>query len=218
MKEYMTIKEAAEYVHVNPATLRRWESEGKFKPFYTSGGQRRFTQTMLDELLGDPSNTLTNDKKKTGQKLTIGYCRVSSAHQKQDLTRQAEVVQKYCENQARPFKMIKDIGSGLNYQKSGLKELIHLICTEQCDTVVVNYKDRLMRFGYDLFADMCQEHHVEIVIINQSDSLDYYQELTQDIISVITVFSAKLYGKESHQSEKIIKANKDFFAKNPKDQ
>lgn len=212
MENFLTIKEAAKYIHVDPSTLRRWEDNGRIKPLRTQGGQRRYTIEMLDEVLGETKTY----KRHRSTKLTIGYCRVSSSGQKKDLARQAEVVQTYCEKQGKPFKIIKDIGSGLNYTKPGLKKLIHLICTEQCDTIVVNYKDRLIRFGFDLLNEVCQEHHVKIVIINQTDELDYYSELTEDIISVITVFSAKLYGKRSHHNEKIVKENKEFFSKEPK--
>ena len=137
---------------------------------------------------------------------------MSSAHQKDNLARQKEVVQTYLEKDGQPFEIISDIGSGINYQKKGLTKLIHLICTKQCNKIVVNYQDRLVRFGFELIEDICKENNVEIVVINQTEDVDDNQELVNDVLSVITVFSAKLYGKRSHKNAKIINTNKDLFA------
>ena len=204
MEDYMTIKQASEYLHISQDTLRRWERLGKITPYRTTGNHRRYTKELLDESLG-------KHKRKQPIKLTIGYCRVSSGHQKEDLKRQINVVQTYCEKQGYQFKIIKDIGSGLNYHKKGLNELIHLICTEQCERVVINYQDRLVRFGFDLIKQICEEHHVDLVIINQSEDVDFNQELVDDVLSIITVYSAKLYGKRSHQNVKIVNTNKKLF-------
>lgn len=205
MTQYYSIKQASKYLHVVPSTLRRWEDEGKIKPFRTSGNQRRYTQNMLDAVLQG------TQVKENNYKLVIGYCRVSSSHQKTDLTRQQRVVTTYCEAQGKPFKIISDVGSGLNYKRKGFNELIHYICQRQCDTIVVNYQDRLVRFGFDLIKTICQENQVNLVVINQTTANDPDQELVQDVLSVITVFSAKLYGKQSHKNEKIIKESKEMF-------
>ena len=111
-------------------------------------------------------------------------------------------------------QMLDDVivgGSGLNYNKKGLKELIHLICTEQCSQVVVNYQDRLVRFGFELIEEICQENDVELTVINQTKAESSNEELAEDVLSVITVYSAKLYGKRSHHNEKIIKTNQELF-------
>ena len=208
MNEYLTIKKAAQYLHVSESTLRRWEAENKIKPYRTNGNQRRYTKSMLDGMLNGTQNIDNN------QSLTIGYCRVSSNHQKQDLDRQKQVVQYYCEKNGHPFKMIIDQGSGLNYNRPGFKKLIHLICQRQCNEIVVNYQDRLARFGFDLIKQICQENNVKLTIINQTDNIDPNQELIADVLSVITVFSAKLYGRRSHRNAKIVKANKEFFSEN----
>lgn len=209
MEEYFTISQAAQYLNVAKITLRRWEEEGKIKPLRTSGNQRRYTQAMLDSVLN--GNGMAKQK---NQLLVIGYCRVSSGRQKDDLARQKKIVQTYLENQGQPFEIISDIGSGLNYKKKGLAKLIHFICTKQCDKIVVNYQDRLVRFGFDLIEDICRENNVEIIVINQTKDIDDNQELVDDVLSVITVFSAKLYGKRSHKNAKIVSTNKDLFTEN----
>mgnify|MGYP001853643558 CR=1 FL=1 len=200
----MSIKKAAEYLGASEYTLRDWERKGKIKPTRTLGNQRRYTKEMLDEML---TNT-----KRVKSKLIIGYCRVSSSHQQKDLARQVEVVQAYCEKQGQPFKIIKDIGSGLNYKRKGFLELIHLICTKQCNEIVVNYQDRLARFGFDLIQAITDENQVKLTVINQTEQNDPNQELVEDVLTVITVFSAKLYGKRSHKNAKIVKENQELFS------
>lgn len=206
--KYMAISQAAEYLHVGVSTLRRWEREGKIKPYRTEGNERRYTKEMLDNVLVGKRPV-----SKRNTELVIGYCRVSSSHQKEDLERQKTVVQAYCERQGAPFRIISDVGSGLNYQKKGLQKLIHLICTNQCSEIVVNYKDRLVRFGFELIKEMCKEHDVKITVINQTEDEEPNEELVDDVLSVITVFSAKLYGKRSHKNEKIVKESKNLFSK-----
>lgn len=207
LPKYLTISQAAEYLNTTPNTLRVWEREGKIKPTRTAGNQRRYTVEMLDATLaGKKPTSLASPAK-----LILGYCRVSSSHRKDDLKRQEAVVTHFCEMQGKSFKIISDIGSGLNYNKKGLKELIHLICTEQCSQVVVNYRDRLVRFGFDLIKDICQEHDVKLTVINQTKAECSNEELVKDVLSVITAYSAKLYGKRSHHNEKIIKTNRELF-------
>ena len=207
-QKYLSISEAAKYLHVSTSTLRRWETEGTITPFRTVGKARRYTKSMLDQLVG-VSNIQTT---KHNHRLAIGYCRVSSSSQKEDLKRQVEVVTNYCEKQGYQFKIIQDIGSGVNYTKGGLRELIHLISTQQCDRIVLNYKDRLVRWGFELIAEFCKENHVQIEIINQSTSdKSDNQELAEDIITIITVFSARMYGKRSHKNKQIIQQSKEMW-------
>ena len=184
-KHLLTASEASEYLHVAPVTLRRWEQAGVITPLRTHGGHRRYRQEDLDTV-----SRGTILKKSKG--LTIGYCRVSTSGQKADLIRQSQVVTNYCEINGYRFKIITDIGSGLNYRRKGLSEMISMICYGDVERVVVNYKDRLMRFGYEMFEQLCNEHHVIIE-------------------TIITVFSAKLYGKRSHRNKQIVQENQKLF-------
>jgi putative resolvase len=101
------------------------------------------------------------------------------------------------------FRIIQDLGSGLNYSKKGLKELINLISPKEISKIVINYKDRLIRFGYEMIEELCDLNGVKIEIINQTEDKSYEQELVDDVLSIITVFSSKLYGSRSHKSKKI---------------
>ena len=194
MSEYMSISKAAEYLNVAKSTLRNWEAEGLITPLRTASNQRRYTKEMLDELL--QGNMKAAKPKKL---LTIGYCRVSSGHQKEDLQRQKDVVSRYCEVNGYQFKIIQDVGSSLNYKKKGLTELINMICKKQCERVVVNYQDRLVRFGFEMIETICQANDVELVVINQTDNVDPNSDANcknklntyHNIWQILTIYAGK---------------------------
>ena len=190
----MAITEAAKFLGVDISTLRRWEDEGKIKPERTRGGHRRYDK---DELL-----SLSNKRKNI--KLTIAYARVSSSDQKEDLKRQINNVSSYCIARGYQFKVISDLGSGLNYYKKGLIELLDLICSNEIERIVINYKDRLIRYGYEIIEEVCKHHNVSIEVINHTDDKTYEEELVEDVLSIITVFSSRLYGSRSHKTKRVI--------------
>lgn len=202
---WLTSGEACDAIHVSRLTLYRWEKEGRLHPVYTDGGHRRYNRDEVLSVLGMNRRPI--------KKLTIGYCRVSTADQKKDLQTQIDLVSQYCTANGYQFKIISDIGSGINYNKKGLQELIHLISTDSVERVVINYKDRLIRFGYELIEQLCNEFGVEIEIINQTENLTSEEELVDDVLSIITVFSAKLYGSRSHKNKEIVDTNKKLFEK-----
>jgi putative resolvase len=175
-----SIKEAADSLGVSVSTLRRWEKEWKITSTKTSGGHRRYT-------IEDLSSSKRSKSKLT--RITLGYCRVSSSDQKEDLKRQVDNVSQYCVAKGYSFKIIEDLGSRWNYNKKGLKELITLIQTNQVERIVINSKNRLLRFEIEMLEQVCQFHEVEIEIINHSEDKTYEQELVEDILSIISVFS-----------------------------
>lgn len=194
----LSIKEASEFLGVSMDTLRRWERTGKITSFRTEGGHRRYEKKDLIKFKKDDS---------VEPRITIAYCRVSSSDQKEDLQRQIQNVSQYCIANGYQFQVISDLGSGLNYNKKGLRELMELICSNQIERIVVNDKDRLIRFGFELIEQLCSIYHVRIEVINLTEDKTYEEELVEDVLSVITVFSAKLYGSRSHKSKKIIATN-----------
>lgn len=126
---------------------------------------------------------------------------------------QKQVLQLHCASKGWKNIIIEDIGSGLNYQKKGLLELIDLIETNKIERIVLNYKDRLLRFGSEIIFTICRYHNVEIEILTQAQSKTYEEELVEDVLSIITVFSAKLYGSRSHKNKKIVDGAKVLFEK-----
>lgn len=132
------IGKAAEQLGVSRDTLRRWEKAGKIIVERTAKGHRRYN---LASLLGAPPRDDQSRKK------TIAYARVSSHDQKEDLVRQVQVLESFCAANGWTYEVIEDLGSGLNYSKRGLRNLIRSICLRQVDRLVLTHKDRLLRFG-----------------------------------------------------------------------
>jgi excisionase family DNA binding protein len=188
----ITISEAGKLLGVTPKTLRLWEKEGKITSIKTNGGHRRY----------DVSKIL--NKKIVDKQLTICYARVSSNDQKNDLIRQINILELYASAKGYDFEIISDLGSGLNYKKKGLIRLIKLICTNQVDRLILTNKDRLLRFGNELIFYLCEQFGVEVIIINRSEESSFEEDLTNDVLEIISVFSARLYGSRSHKNKNII--------------
>lgn len=203
MKSLYTIEEASNMLGVSKETLRRWERKGKITSERTQGKHRRYKKETIDRLL---------NKEIIRERMTVGYARVSTNEQKEDLKRQIQLIENYCSSHGYKFDIISDIGSGLNYNKKGIKQLIELIESDSIDRLVISYKDRLLRFGSEILFQMCDYRNVEVVIINSMDNT-FENELVDDVLSIITVYSAKLYGKRSHKNKKIIEENKKLFRK-----
>ena len=185
------IGEAAKILGVNPQTLRRWEDDGVIKPFRrTPKGTRLYS---LEELLGAKDLSYP----------TIAYARVSSSDQKEDLERQHAVLEAFCNKNGWQTEIIRDLGSGMNYNKKGLSRLLELIVQGQMSRLVLTHKDRLLRFGADLIFRLCELKGIEIVIINKGEQPSFEEELTGDIMEIMTVFCAKLYSRGSHKSKKL---------------
>lgn len=190
MGRLLSIGEAAAVKGVSIDRLRRWEKEGKIRSVRTDGGHRRYD---IDTLI---------DFKQTRK--TVAYARVSSHDQKADLERQALVLEAYCLHHGYNFEVIKDLGSGLNYKKRGLQKLLQLIVSEQLDRLVITNKDRLLRFGAELIFSLCEYFGVEIVVLNRKEDASYEEDLAKDVLEIITVFSAQLYGSRSRKNQKIL--------------
>ena len=192
-----SIGEFAKKIGKSQQTLRNWHKSGILIPAVTSSyGTRSYSEKQLNEYLGS--------KIKEEEKIIAAYCRVSSLKQKDDLGRQVENVKSFCMAKGYTFKLITDIGSGINYNKKGLLELINLITEEKISKIVVLYKDRLLRIGFDLINNLCKKFNVEIEIIDNTEKTEE-QELVEDLVQIITVFSCKLNGKKANKAKKLIK-------------
>jgi predicted site-specific integrase-resolvase len=180
---------------ISISTLRMWDKKGILKPeFKTPRGERRYSEAQLQQVL---------QKKSDAPRINVGYARVSSKKQEDDLKRQIELLELFLAKQGKSFKIISDIGSGVDYSKSGLKELLRLISSNQVDTIYVLYKDRLVRFGFELIEEFAKLHNTKIEVINQTEDKTDEEELVEDILNIIHVFSCRLNGKKSHINKKI---------------
>ena len=197
MSRFIKIGEAARLLGVSIQTIRRWEKIGKIHSKRTTAGETRYYD--LDKLLG---------LKNIESDVTIAYARVSSHDQKEDLVRQANLLSTYCTARGWNHEVIQDLGSGMNYHKKGLKRLLDLILQRNIRRLVLTHKDRLLRFGAELVFALCQARSIEVVIINQGEDASFEEELAKDVLEIITVFSARLYGARSHKNEKLVEAAK----------
>ncbi len=137
---------------------------------------------------------------------TVCYARVSSREQKPDLDRQHEVLEAYCAAKGWRTQVIRDLGSGMNYSKKGLRQLLEMILRRNMKRLVLTHKDSLLRFGAELIFALCEIQGIEVVIIHQGERPSFEEELAQDVLEIITVFSARLYGARSHKARKTIDA------------
>lgn len=185
---WVSIGKIAEIYGVSCQTIRNWEAEKIFTVTRTRGGHRRF---LLEDITGE-----TNEKEKT-----VVYSRVSSQEQKQDLIRQSEELVSYCRNKGfENIELIQEVGSGMNYRKKGLRNLIARIIQGEVKRVVVNFKDRLMRFGSEILAHLCTLKQVEIIEVNEPSEKSFEEQLVDDVLMIMTVYTSKIYGKRSHRN------------------
>ena len=196
MSKYYSINKFSKILGVLAQTLRNLNKKGKLHPHHTSSnGYRYYSHEQLNQVMNVKPNL---------DRIVIGYCRVSSNKQKDDLERQIENMKLYLTAQGKPFEIISDIGSGINYKKKGLKELMKRISQNKVDKVVVFYKDRLLRFGFELVEYIASLYDCDIEIIDHTEKTEQ-QELVEDLVQIITVFSCKLQGKRANKARKLVK-------------
>lgn len=192
--ELISIGKFAKMVGLTPTTIRRMHETGELVPYHISkGGTRYYSTEQLNKFLNH--NQV--------EKKVIGYCRVSTPAQKDDLKTQVENVKTYMYAKGYQFEIIEDIGSGINYRKKGLKELLSKISNHEISKIVILYKDRLVRFGYEMIEYLCQINSIEIEIVDNTE-YSKEQELTDDLVQIITVFANRLYGQRSKKTKKLI--------------
>ena len=200
MKYYST-KKVTEILGVTAQTLRNWDKEGKLKPSYVkSNGYRYYSEESI--------LSYTQERKTKKNLNVVGYARVSSKKQSDDLERQINNLNTYISYKYDSFDIITDIGSGINYNKPGLKKLIEKINKKEVDLIIVLYKDRLLRFGFELVEYFAQLNNVKIEILDKIDK-NQDEELVEDLVQIITEFSCKIQGKRKTKTKQLI----DDFSK-----
>lgn len=197
----MSIGKFARELGVTPEHVRTMHRTGEVIPARIS---EKGTRYYSEEQLRDLKNSRTPRR----EEKVVAYCRVSTKSQKDDLEKQVENVKSYMYAKGYSFEVITDIGSGINYKNKGLRELISLINSNQVTKVVILHKDRLVGFGFELIELLCDLHNVKIEIIDNSEQSNE-EELTDDLIEIITVFANKLYGSRSKKTRTLIERVSD---------
>lgn len=196
MEKLISIKEAADMLGISHWSLRRY-SEDDIKPIHTKGGHRRYKLSDILKLQG----VIEQEKE---QSVAI-YCRVSTGDQKKkgDLTRQKERLVDYCvQNKLKIEYIFEEVGSGLNDKRKKLRNLFELVYKNKISKVVIEHKDRLTRFNYNVFEFFINSYGVTIDCVESVLPQSFENELVTDILTIMSSYSAKIYGRRSHKNKK----------------
>ena len=199
MEKLYTLKDASKLLGVHVKTIQRWDKEGKIRCVRTVGGKRRVPESEIKRILG------IHEKRKI-----VGYARVSSHTQKDDLERQIELIKSYAKEKGWDIEILKDVGSGLKEDRRNFKKLLKMVMNKEVSKVVITYPDRLTRFGFKILEEFFKSYGTEIVVINKEEKSPQ-EELIEDLITIISHFAGKLYGMRSHKYKKVVEGAKKLI-------
>jgi putative resolvase len=196
--KYVGKKEALEILGLSSMTLLKLEKENKIEIIKTIGGHRKYNvQKYIYDNKKD-SEPLKEIKIINNKKINICYIRVSTVGQKSDLEHQREYMIKKYNN----YEIIEDIGSGINFNRKGLRKIIKLGIEGKINKLVVAYKDRLTRFGFDLIEDLLKEYSkCDIVVENDNEDKEPKEELVDDVLQILNVYTAKMNGLRKYKNK-----------------
>jgi predicted site-specific integrase-resolvase len=184
----LRMKEVSTLLGVTPQTLRNWSNSGYIQPVVGKGRQRRFKLSEVRRLMNF-------DTLRSNENTCLVYCRVSTTIQRANLNRQRDRLETFAvANGYIIEKIYEDIASGMNFKRKGLLDLLRHCQTHAIKAVIIEYKDRLARFGVELIQAMLASFGTDLVIVTRVES-DYKQEIIDDMIAIIVHFSSRLYGK-----------------------
>jgi len=200
VERYLTPSEVAQIFGMSRSGVIKWIREGKIKAVEVNG-RWKIPYSEIERLLSGGERV----------KQVAVYARVSSNTQKDDLERQLVALREWVRKTFGGVSVIeiKDVGSGLKEDREGLKKLIELTKRRQIDTVVVAYKDRLTRFGFEYLVELFKAYGVNVIVAFQEEPKDYTQELLEDFVEIVKSFASRIYGHRSHKYEKVVKCVED---------
>ena len=186
-------KDFAELLGVSVKTLQRWDRDGILKANRTPTDRIYYTYDQYLQFKGIQTENDIRD--------TVIYARVSTRNQKDDLQNQVEFLKQFCNAKGIIVNQcVEDFGSGLNYNRKKWNKLLDEVMANKIKTIVISNKDRFIRFGYDWFEKFCEKFNTNIIIVN-NETLSPNEELVQDIISILHVFSCRLYGLRKYKNQ-----------------
>lgn len=186
MSSLLRLSKAADLLGVTTRTLRTWDAKGTLKTIRSPGGHRLVPFSEVERLRG---------QEVLSREVSLVYARCSTRKQKANLERQVGRLLEHCASQGWKVELFKDIGSGLNDNRRQFKRLLRRITQSDVERVVIEYKDRLCRYGFSLFEEYCSGHGVVILVLQEGESKEFEQEFAQDVVALVTSFSARLYGR-----------------------
>lgn len=179
-------------IGVTTTTLRNWHNSGELIPFkITNGGTRYYSESQLNKYL--------NKEIEKSKKIII-YSRVSNVGQKEDLKNQIEFLKIYSNTKGYITEEMTDIGSGMNFKRKNWNKLLDMVQSKEVEKIVIAHKDRFVRFGFDWFDSFCRKFNCIIEIVN-NEKLSPQEEMVQDLISIIHIFSCRIYGLRKYKKE-----------------
>ncbi|TXT63828.1 MAG: hypothetical protein BAJALOKI1v1_660009 [Promethearchaeota archaeon] len=186
---------ASQLLGVSPLTVRKWMYAEKLKSLKTAGSEQRIPELEIRRIVG-----ISNKERKT-----VLYSRVSSHGQKSDLATQEQVLEQHATTHGftRVLKL-RDIGSGLNGKRRNVIKLFQMVNNNEINVVIVTYKDRLTRFGFNYLESYFTSHGTRIIVLNSEEVRDPQKELVDDLIAIVTSFSGRVYGYRSHKARRIV--------------
>jgi len=200
MERLYTLKEAKRVLGVTTKTIQRWDKEGKIRVVRTVGGRRRIPESEIKRILGLKE-----------ERVVVGYARVSSTAQKDDLERQKQLIHSYAKDKGYgEVQILGDVGSGLNEKRKGFLKLLEMVTERKVSKVIIVYEDRLTRFGFKTLRKIFQAFGTEIEVINSEENPR--EELVEDLITIVSHFAGKLYGMRSHKYEEVVEGVKRLLS------
>jgi predicted site-specific integrase-resolvase len=179
---YIPLRKAVEFLGLHPHTLRKYADEGKIESIKNEAGQRLYN--------------VESYQRKTVKPAVVCYCRVSSTKQRDDLVRQVA----FMREQYPESEIVQDIGSGLNFKRKGLQSLLVRLMRGDKLTIVIACRDRLCRFGFELFEFMAEQNGGSIVVLSNPIHCPE-TELTADLLAILQVFSCRMHGLRSYSKK-----------------
>jgi len=202
LERYYSTREVCKILGIANRTLRRWIKEGKIRAV-NIGGRWRIPESEINRILGQSVEEIETPRVAR----VVIYARVSGANQKKELENQIEALKKYVEqNNLELVGIVKDIASGIKEDRRGLWKLIDMAKKHEFDILLIAYKDRLTRFGFKYLEELFKAYGVKVMIAFQEPPKDFYQELVEDLIEIVTSFASRIYGKRSHKYKKVVEA------------
>lgn len=185
-------KDVAERLNISVKTLQRWDNEGILIAHRTPTNRRYYTEDQIQQYLHPSDNP---------HRLRVAYARVSNVGQKDDLKNQISFLRDYANGKGVTLDdVMTDIGSGLNYKRKKWNFLLDMVMESKVDTIYITYKDRFVRFGYEWFEQLCLKFGTKVVVLNNPD-LSPHEEMVEDLISIIHVFSSRIYGLRKYKKK-----------------